>query len=139
MTKLYVSFDSYCESTREASSDDEWDRGDSHTSKSLSYVSSTNNNWDESFDSTEDVQRGDTVYVVWGHWGSGDTFGHDSGAYAELFEITKDKEKAYRLSDFLKGQSSYGAVEFERFPYYIPWGGYFDSFEDMHVDQTMVK
>lgn len=134
-TEVYISFDEFCEQTREPYSDDEWDRGDTHTEIYFNNARLTNVG-NESFTSTEPLSKGDKIYIVWGHWGSGCTFGHDSGSYAEIFEVTKDREFAYRLSEFLGKQADYGFKEFEGKVYYIPWSGYFDSFEGMHVEET---
>lgn len=143
MTQLYIYFDSFTEITREPSSDD-WDRGDSHTTMYLSDVSLKNKGSRESFNTTEDVVVGDTVYVVWGNWGSGDTFGHDSGCFAEIFEVTKSAEKANRLSTTIStistiSTTSLNSFKFEGMVYHIPWNGYFDSFERMNVDTTQIS
>lgn len=137
MSKLYIETREYTIVTYEAPSNSGWDRDCTHTDISIESIS-TNGVGRESVNSDEDVNVGDIIYLVWAHWGSGDSFGYNTGAYSEYFMVTTDKDKAERLRAFLENFDGYG-TEFEGMKYYVPWNGYFDSLEGVYIWEGIVE
>lgn len=137
--KLYVSTDSWCETTREPDTDDSWDRGSTYTSISVDKISTEKIG--EEIQTDEDISIGDTVYIVWAHWGSGDSFGSNYGAYSEFYLVTKDEKRADRLRDLLANtpNNRYSPIEFEGFSFYRPWFGYFESLQGVNINVRVVE
>lgn len=123
--------DSWEEQTRNASSDDEWDRGDSHTTWSISGAELVSTHQYESVPYPGELKKGDVVYAVYVVYSTGDSFGHDSDARLEFISVHKDKAIAER---------NLAAIESSQTPLeihqdngqaismgYVPWEGYFES------------
>lgn len=126
----------FSETTRDADTDDEWDRGDSRTTWYFGSVSlEKTGSWYDCFETSFDVQKGDMLYLVIAIWSTGNSFGHDDGASMEIFYASKDSSEAYRVANLLeKGKDQNGEPMT-----YIPWNGWFESLNEIRVHGAMVK
>jgi hypothetical protein len=88
-----------------------------------------------------DVNVGDTVYIVWVEYGTGDSFGSDGGnveyiagfvdkAKAEECEAMIRKVEVYSYTLTLEDGSSHDM--------HSPWIGYFECLEAVHINETIV-
>lgn len=121
-----------CEHITRVATEDEWDRDDTSThwtvpdtfdiEKEYSYYSEPLN---------FDPVPGKDYFMVYAIWSTGDSFGHDEGAYCECFGIYQTWEEAEarrkELSEPAKGVDGYG------YPSYHPWDGYFESLVSLDI------
>ena len=97
-----------------------------------------------------DFPSGSNALIVWIQWGSGDSFGHSSGANAEAIGIFKDMDSAVSLKKQIEEWSGETRDNFD-YSYkfttpdgqefksgYAPWAGYFESLEDVNIDVVAV-
>lgn len=80
------------------------------------------------------VTVGDMVYVVYAVYSTGDSFGHDSGAYLEVLSFNRDGERAERNKAAAEGGHISGTltIEFDAGGMVergCPWDGYFESLD----------
>lgn len=100
------------------------------------------------------ILPGEECFVVWVQWGSGDSFGHGSGAYSEALGIFKDIESAKELADaaenlwnFECGKPNEGGKGYsidtsdgQHFQDgFCSWRGYFDCLESVNIESTVMK
>lgn len=138
MTTLYLQANSWSESTRDADTDDGWDRGDTYTSWDFLGVSlSKNNRWAEYHESLFDISVGDAVFCVVARYSTGDTFGSDDNCSLCFLEICKTKEEAQTLRSELMEANQY-SVTINGIVYHIPWLGYFENLNDIEVLEFVV-
>ena len=101
-----------------------------------------------------DISVGEECYVVWVQWGSGDSFGHGSGAYAEALGVFKDKESAGQLAEAAENLCNYGLGKYTEkgMGYKITtkdgqtfqdgfcsWRGYFDCLEKVEIETAFMR
>ena len=129
----------------------------------------TFSNWFEKISKTKDVpdavcdfdiQTGQTCYVVWVEYSSGDSFGMAENEGVEVVGVFKDKacakelEKAieehnrkYLRSEFEQGTSWFDKNKFyfktsdgQEFQYgFCPWYGYFESLSNIYVEEAVME
>lgn len=130
MTKIYIKKTKYTESTREPSSNDDWDRGDTSSywtfdGPFLNKPRLRSRDDYEVVTTDIDFKPGDLCYVVMAVWSSGDSFGWDDYYYADEFGAYRTAEEASAREEELRGKPKKGV--------YVPWGGYFDRFEYVEI------
>jgi hypothetical protein len=160
--KLYVNTTHYQEVTR-CATEPEWDRDDTYTSWTVDGVSlSKNTGWEQEEVPVDfGVEKGDTVYLLYAIYSTGDSFGRDDCANLENILIFKDHEKAEaakkairnhydrcnrwydgddKIEDFnqqfslmLKTETG---LEYEL---HVPWTGYFESLDRVEVEPFVVE
>lgn len=176
MAKIKVEYDMYCDSYDSGEEWGEWRRTCDTTVTGLS-TSKKKDFYD--FDTDFDTEPGQELYLVWGNYNSGDSFGHESGK-PEFVELFDDYDKAcdfakalrlhYEWCNYkdnyeyrkLSGKQKQGVdrnmdyqvrevfdfaekkheeldtddykVTYHGKTYFIPWNGYFESLNDIHVD-----
>jgi len=142
--RIYLNTYSHSISTRDADTDDEWDRGDTHTSWTFgdAYVSD-DKKYGEYIEVDFDVKRGDTVYLIGVIWSDGDSFGHDDCSRFELFAAYKDKDKALEAVKILEDTSTGSWDKKIKLPdgyelTYIPWNGYFESLDSVELFERVI-
>lgn len=93
------------------------------------------------------VEPGDDIHVVYVSYGSGDSFGHESGRRTHLWAFS-DRKRAYRLAEALCEDAAaepdydynHTPLMFEGVPINTnEWNGYFESFNDADVVSLVVK
>lgn len=79
-----------------------------------------------------DVKKGDTVYVVVVKYGTGDTFSHSNGnGYIEgVYQYKGQASKV--VEDISSGVYS-------KLGKYPPWIGYFESLDDVLIEERIVE
>src|SRR5579859_4611035 len=130
-TIIYVSYDSHEESTRDPSSDDSWDRGDTYTSHEVTGLSLSENPGSRQDTLPVDfpVKAGDALHLLYAVYSTGDSFGHDENGGIEFILIYKTPEKAEKAKVVLEKVTSYGTTKIKTeigktLPFYVPWKGY---------------
>lgn len=76
----------------------------------------------------EDISSGDTIYLVWAEYTTGDSFGRDAGNY-ELLEVFTDAQAACDRVAYWENISDYS----------VPWIGHFESLDGVHVTTLEVQ
>ena len=142
--RVYLNTNCSGECTREANTDDEWDRGDTHTSWYFGNAHISEKSYDQYIEVDFDVQQGDTIYLVGVVWSTGDSFGHDDGSCFELFAAYKEKSKADEAAKILESSASMSWHNKVKLPdgyelSYIPWQGYFESLDYVEVFERVIE
>lgn len=98
--------------------------------------------------SIHDLAAGSNALVVWVQWGSGDSFGHSSGAHAEAIGIFKDLDSAVSLQSQIRNWSgvkdqsraySFKTPDGQVFESgWAPWAGYFETLEGVNINPVVV-
>jgi len=70
----------------------------------------------------EEISQGDTIYLVWAEYTTGDSFGRDGGNY-ELLEVFTDKQTACDRVTHWENITGYS----------VPWNGYFECLDGVNV------
>ena len=103
-----------------------------------------------------DLSVGSTAYVVWAEWSYGDSFGEAVRGSAEAFGIFEHEVFAQQFVDYLNSrrqncgmftglaedsqvcvfESGDGQVFQLK---YLPWVGYFDNLEQLHIEHVTVS
>lgn len=126
-------------------------------------------NWFEKISKAKDVpdvvsdfdfQKGETCYVVWAEYNSGDSFGTAENENVEVVGVFKDKkcakelEKAiidlnhkYQHGDFANCENWEDKYKFyfktsdgQEFKYgHCPWYGYFYDLQNVYVEEVVMK
>lgn len=151
LARLNVITNSYENTTREASTDDRWDRGNTHTSWSVNGLRLVDQEYSDVTADFE-VKEGDTVYLVYAIYSTGDSFGHDENSRIEYITVHKDRSIAEANERALNGKTSNqdknGKYDWSInlqtdsgivIPYFVPWLGYFESLSGVHVESFVVE
>lgn len=142
--KVYVERFGYCETTREADTDDKWDRGDTQTTWTFGKIYATKpaNDYD-SIEVGDDLKIGDRAFAVVVIHGDGCTFGHDEDCSADVFAVYNnvfDATEAKKIIDSTAGKDFSKKVELPggyRLDY-IPWNGYFSNFGKCEIVESTI-
>lgn len=142
MVQLEAVTASWSEQTRHPSSGDEWDRGDSDTHWEVKGLHVANHG---DLHIEGPVAVGDTFYVVYAIYSTGDSFGRDSRARIEFFTAHRDAETARLNERILDGATEKNGSDIvlftdggDSFTTYIPWFGYFESLDGVYCEQLDV-
>lgn len=148
-TRLKVNKSGERRSTRSPQSDDQWDRGDTETDWEVSGVEIVDSEKDH-YDVMADfkVKPGDRIWLVYAIYSTGDSFGNDRGSSIEFFTAHKNEEIASDNGEILarmsKSDSHYNfnaAITLDsglRMVVHVPWMGYFEGLDNVHVEQFTV-
>ena len=98
-----------------------------------------------------DIKEGDRVYVVWCEWSDGDSFGRSERGGVEAIGVFKDTNAAIAFAKFIEAdnrsdEDSYSKVKTfksedgQEFTIrgYLPWNGYFEHLEEIHIQTVTV-
>ena len=135
MKKLKITIDSYCTSSEYDHSQDygHWEEYWDHSLNDDVTLS----NKGEPIDF--DVNVGDTVYIVWAIWSSGNSFGWAHNGRAEVICVFKTLEKAEDAEKALKTANNLIITESgEPLNYYRPWDSYFENLESIRVESRLI-
>ena len=125
----FVEFDVEQESwiTRERDPDDMWDRDSTDGSVNVRDAKLVNEQTWDSLPVPDSVTHGDTIYLVWAMYGTGDSFGSDGGNY-ELLEVCTTKEAADER------KLHYETVK----DFSVPWNGYFEWLQFLDIEEFVL-
>ena len=101
-----------------------------------------------------DLPSGSEAWIVWVVWSSGDSFGWAENKHAEVLAIFDHEWYANAFADYVRNGDyesnnsflggtdkpfTFQSEDGQEFKYdYIPWDGYFESLEAVHVDKVKV-
>lgn len=104
-----------------------------------------NSYWDNFVVVGAEVNPGDIVYILWCEYSTGDTFHSESGRY-DLIAGFKSAELAHKNAQRARGSRDENGWDMKielddgtEFTYHIPWLGYFESLEALHVESVVVR
>jgi len=87
-----------------------------------------------------ELKSGDRCFVVWVEWSSGNSFGRGDRSSTEIIGAFLDPAAAFELKNALEIVTCEYKIKtrdgqlFESG--YAPWCGYFESLDEIHVDQV---
>lgn len=159
MTKIAFEFNSYSHSTGGYDPDDSWSRDSTSTTWTAPSQCRILNDEPRGYISYEidevpdTVKRGDTIYMTWIQWSSGDSFGHDDGAHHEVIGFYQTAELAEQARTAIEADN--GGFSFEpggnrvrvplfdgsdtREQYTGSWKGYFESLDFVEIQAMIVS
>lgn len=94
--------------------------------------------------SVEDLKIGDTVYVVWAEWSTGDSFGNADRYYTEALAVFSNSTDAVNMKNALmksdgKGYNFVASIGQIFETEYAPWDGYFERLDEIHVTEAILE
>lgn len=153
MTKLYCSYDGEYWVDSYPDPDDEWDQGSYGGTYYVTGVSLAPG-FKDAYDTDEDISIGDTVYVVYVSYYTGNTFG-TSGGHGQIVAATKNDEYALMAQQWCedmitKYKRRYSSTEPkepkepiwpERLPKlpYTEFTGYFEHNQQVRLQEFIVS
>jgi hypothetical protein len=117
----------YTEVTCEADPEDEWSRASTSGSVTVNGATLVEKDGYDCLGVAADLKPGDTIWLVWAQYETGDSFGRDGGQY-ELLEVQPTYERA------IERQKHYASVS----DYSVPWNGYFESLDGIYVEEFVL-
>ncbi|RYD56158.1 MAG: hypothetical protein EOP83_21420 [Verrucomicrobiaceae bacterium] len=146
VTRMRIQHSGYKNTTRGAATDDRWDRGDTSTDWSVGGVD-IHPLGDLHADFP--VEVGDLVYVIFAIYSTGDSFGQDNRSNFESISVHKNRERAEENAEVLRHMEKDGTYSSweailttdggTRFPFHVPWLGYFESLDEVRVEEHYVE
>lgn len=142
---VFIQDDAIAEVTREAT-EDQWDYDDTHTSHSVRGISFTLKDYEDSLDLDYEPIVGKDYYLLWATYSTGDSFHTETGCIV-FIDLFKNKEDANECVKTLK-QNSTGEYVYSTtlksgngkpWTFSIPWNGFFESLEEIHVEKFTMK
>ena len=137
-----IEIDSYTDSDENFVDDpgDSWNRPDTYTSNYFVKVFKSKT---PEIASSLDIPIGAKCYAVWVVWSSGDSFGHDEGAYTQLCGVFLDFTAARELETAINEAEGFGlkatTSDGQEFQLSTSWNGYFDSLDAVHIESTVMQ
>ena len=141
--KMYgarVSYSSYCNVTKEANSDDEWDADDLAYSYTPQYLTAVSDKYSADVLCTVPVEYNKPYFLVTVTYRTGNSFHHETGRITEvaLFDNEEDAKELQKLIE--KNDEEISEFEFKGHSIYNgAWTGYFERIESVNVDGLYLK
>ena len=101
-----------------------------------------------------DLPSGSDAWIVWVVWSSGDSFGWATNRHVEVLAIFDHEWYANAFAEYVRNEDyesnnsflggtdnpfDFKSEDGQEFKYdYIPWDGYFESLEAVHVDKMQI-
>lgn len=135
----YIKFDVsvYRWSTGGYDPDDEWSRDSTDGVVSIIGATITSKDGYDTLGTDAELKKGDTIYLVWAQYSTGDTFGNDGGQY-ELLEVHTDKAVADARREMYENLGDNRSEDVGQCVGYVPWLGYFESLDFVQVDEFVL-
>ena len=136
---LHLEVSSETHVSRERNPDDEWDADDTDTSWTVYGVTIKETDGPHALPAG-DIKAGDTVYVTYAVYSTGDTFHRDNGEYLEVlsFNQIRDFAEQNRNSAASKGDLIVKFDNGNTIHRHRPWDGYFESLDYVNVQAFKV-
>ncbi len=130
MSDKYLKFSVHVHTwvTHEADSDDEWDRDSTDGVVTVTKCHLARKDGYNHLGIEFDVDVGDTIWLVWAQYSTGDSFGCDGGQY-ELCSVHKSKHEADAEIERLGKLNDYS----------VPWSGYFECLDFIKAQEMVVE
>ncbi len=146
-SNLYVDVDHNCYDSYH--SGEQWGDWHSHSSTKINGVSlcTQKDGWRDRVPIDFDVKIGDTIYLIYCVYSTGDSFGHASGGSYECIIAYKTLAKADAARKALDSSSknfddctvNLVSESGKIVPYYRPWLGYFESLDRLIIESFTVS
>lgn len=142
-TKIYIKYSSYTEVIKKANYDDEWDRDDTSTSHYVDEVSLQPISSEYCY-IPFNVKKGDTIYLVYAIWSTGDSFHRADGERIDFISVHKTYSNAKRNEDILShavdgdGTPTIFLDDGTEYKYSPGWFGYFESLDYINIGEFVV-
>ena len=135
---LHLEYSSHTEETSEVDPDDDWSRASTQTYWDIKGISLSSKDGEYALPAGFPVEVGDEVHVLYVVYSTGDSFGHDDGAYLEVLSFHKKSEVAFKNLAAVESYmgSSELAIEFDNgeiLKRQVSWDGYFESLDFARV------
>jgi hypothetical protein len=114
--------------TRESDPDDQWDNDSTDGTVTVSACHLVERDEYKALPCSFPAKPGDTIYLVWAQYSTGDSFG-SYGAQYELCAVFNNPDEAEKEKDRLENTSDYS----------VPWTGYFESLDSLNVESFVVQ
>ena len=124
--KFDVDVDTYV--TREADPDDEWSNDSTDGTVTVNSCTLVNEDGYNVLGTDFEVSKGQSIFLVWAQYGTGDSFGSYGGKY-ELCKICNNAEDARIEAERLENVTDYS----------FPWTGYFEWLNGVYYEEFEVK
>lgn len=139
--KIEINYDRYEYVTREASdANDPYDRDSTAADICINGIRVVSDCYSD-IDVPFDVVPGETYYLVWADYETGDSFGYDNNR-VEFIDLFKSKELAEECASIARAVKGYTYI-FKRengqdCTQSVPWTGYFESLNAINVEPVSV-
>lgn len=143
---LHLDTSSYTDVIREADPEDSWDASDTSTSWTANGIHLSEKDGHHALPADFPIVVGDTVFVVYAVYSTGDSFHRGDGAYLEVISFHKNGTLAHKNAANVKARlgndDKYAmTIEFDngkKVTRHCPWDGYFESLDYVQVDSFTV-
>ncbi len=126
--------------TSEADPNDSWDRPNTYTTHRVEGLRLCDKDGYGCLPVDDDIKSGDTLWVLYAIYSTGDSFGHDEGGQFEWLSWHRTEELAQKnLSAIEAGASSLTLDNGKRQDFYRGWDGYFESLDSLEVKPLIVE
>jgi len=146
MTHVYVDINTQC--THSYRENVEWGSWEDSYYNSFDGVFLEPKEYNKKVPVDFEVNKGDTVFVVWAEWSTGDSFGHSNRGQTEVIHVFKDEklaDEAVRILENYPGDNfddwkvKFQSDSGQEMSYFRSWLGYFDSLDKIHVEIARVE
>ena len=112
---------------------DSWDRADTHTTWYVEGLGLQDTDYSDSVPNYLAAKVGDTLWVLYAVYSTGDSFGRDEDANLEFINVFARREDAITARHSLAdGNPPYTLSNGQTITFgWIPWNGYFESLSYM--------
>lgn len=148
-TKIYIEYDTYTEVTSEANPDDSWSSDSTYSTHCVNNIN-LKNGYEYCYYPGE-VKKGDTLYLLYAVWSTGDSFHRADGSQIDFISVHKSYENAERNEKILEqhtgsfdsDKGNYSTKIFldngEEYSYCLGWLGYFESLDHIVISKFIVQ
>lgn len=140
--RIYLEDDEYTTTTREADTDDSWDRGSTATTHDFggAFLGEKVRSWGEYIEVADgEFEEGDTVHLVVAVYSTGDSFGNDDGACVEMISAHKEESNAIVAEGLVTHATGPVDLPDGYKLTYLPWKGYFESLDYVTIVTRVLK
>lgn len=95
---------------------------------------------------TLEIKPGEKCFIVWAEYSTGDSFGHANGGQVSSLAVFKDRDAAVQFQKFFSELGDSYQLNYkmktsddQEHDVYCGWLGYFDSLDDIHIEETYME
>ena len=141
MTHIRVDYTSDRYETSEADPNDSWSRSSTAANNSVHGIDVVAEAGYRDITVPFDVLEGETYYLLWADYGTGDSFGHDDNQveFIDLFRTYEAAKAAHDALYDIRGFSGgYVRDDGTRISVHVPWNGYFECLHSINITEVSV-
>lgn len=146
-----VDIASYCDNSQRSDEPyGDWSESYSNSLKSVTKSSKSSNVL-----SKFDFKKGDSAFLVWVEYSTGNSFGRSDRGCTEVIGIFKDVKHAKELAEKIQNHNDgkdVDTIKGDKYAYkfktedgqlfecgFASWVGYFENLEEIHIDHVTIK